>query len=555
VKNEKRKEFLIRKNLKTGKNEPVPIQNGTLEMTRARVISLQSRKKDGLAYAGFEQLYDLKKKIYNVKQLTGDDLISFRPPHTQELKIALANAHESDPYMKRITTFFTDYVFGDEIKPRVVPLQIDTPKSREDNDILVRKIISKKEHEKLMGLISKVNYITDIEFHMRNLWQQSYVFGTAAAWKTLSLVELANIARKYTIPEKTPLKIKPLYGYYLTNIHQDVDTFDPKYFEYINPNVTLDEVITAKGEPITEISLRANTKLRGQATFLPWERLIVVTRPNIGTTPNTEHYGISTILPILYISENIRRIDEKILPEMNEGSYAGVGIFSVPEDSKYDIDQLAEDLATAGTRIVLNSEIQYIEIPVDFKLDGMINQKISLIKSELMALGIPDSLFFPEDTNRSTVEILINIWQNIDLKKERDELTRVMWKYWYMDLMKIAFPDEELIDLSLTVKLEFKNKTFTGFIDKAAPTLEAFKIGLLNKPESRIMFDHDPYAEYEEEEIPQVKIESEIAKAQPEQTPFGGGSQPSKTTTKTRDAVSSGKKVSQSTSRSRGGTD
>lgn len=552
----KRKEYLIKKDLQTGEVKPVPIATGTLEMVNARVVSLNSNRRDGLAYAGFEQLYDLRKKIYNVKQLTGEDLITFRPPHTQELKIALANAHESDPYLKRITGFYTDYVFGDRIKPRIVPLQIDTPKTRKENDDLVRKVITKKEHERFMKLVTAVNYMADIESHMRDIWQQSYVFGTAAAWKTLSLVEVLNPKRNIRIPIKTPVKIKPLDGFYLTNIHQDVDTFDPKYYEYNNPNVTLDEVLTVEREPILEISLRANTKLRGQATFLPYERLIIVKRQNIGTTPNTYYYGISPILPCLYISENIRRIDEKILPEMNEGSYAGVGIFSVPEDSKYDIDQLAIDLATAGTRIVLNSEITYTPIPVDFKLDQMINQKISLIKSEMMALGVPESLFFPMNTNRSILEILINIWQNVDLKKERDLLTNVMWKYWYKDLMQISFPDEELIDLSLSVQLEFRNKSFAGFIDKAAPTLEAFKLGVLNKQESRENLDFDAFSEYDEEEPFAITLEKEKGKAISENgfgASSGGSSATSaKTGTSTAKKVT---KVTQSTSRSRGGTE
>jgi hypothetical protein len=548
----KNKEYLIKKNIETGEVKAVPVPTGTLEMTNARVISLRSQRKDGLAYAGFEQLYDLKRKIYNVKQLTGEDLITFRPPHTQELKIALANAHESDPYLKRITGFYTDYVFGDKIKPRIVPLQIDTPKSREENDDLVRKVITKKEHERFTKLVTVVNYMSDIENHMRDIWQQSYVFGTAAGWKTLSLVEVLNPKRNIRVPVKTPVKIKPLDGFYLTNIHQDVDTFDPKFYEYNNPNVTLDEVRTVDGEPILEISLRANTKLRGQATFLPYDRLIIVKRQNIGTTPNTYYYGISPILPTLYISENIRRIDEKILPEMNEGSYAGVGIFSVPEDSKYDIDKLALDLATAGTRIVLNSDITYTEIPVDFKLDQMINQKISLIKSEMMALGVPESIFFPMNTNRSILEILINIWQNIDLKKERDLLNNVMWRYWYKDLMQVSFPDEELIDLSLTVQLEFKNKSFAGFVDKAAPTIEAFKVGLANKQEGRENLDWDPISEYEEDEPFAIQLEKEKAKAISENG-FGAGSSSGMGSPTGTSSVKKTTKVTQSTSRSRGG--
>lgn len=542
-----RKEFLIRKNNETGKNDVIPVVSGTFDGLRARVVSLSSIN-DKLNYGGFEQIYDLRKKVYNVKNLTkeitGENLITFRPPHDQNLKITLANAHEADPYLRRQTGFYTNYVFGDEVKPLLAPLQNETPKTRQENNDLVDKIIGKKKREEFMRYITQVNYMSGIHSHMQDIWNQSYVFGIAAAWKTVSLIELINANPKapVRIPVGTPVKIKPIDGYYLTNIHQDVDNFEPKYYEYVNPNVTLDEVRNAKGEDIIELSYRANTKLRGYSVFLPWDRLIIVKRRNIGTTPNTSCYGISPILSSLYISENIRRIDEKIFPQINEGMYAGVGIFTVPEESKYDIDQLAADLAQAGTRIVLNEEVNYIPIPVDFKMDQMINQKLHLIKSEIMALGMPESMFFPTDTNRSTLEILINIWQNVDLKEERKMLQEVMWNYWYKDLMKIFFPDEELMDLSLTVKLGFKNKSFAGFIDKAAPTLEGFKLGVLTKPEARENFDEDPFSDYEEEEPFAFQLEDKKGEVAAKNRPVGFGAQ------------SGGSKSSNSSSKSSSGT-
>lgn len=569
----KGEEYTLQKDTNTGEMSVKQVPNGTLETYRQRMILVGKRKT--VSFGGFEELYDLSKKIYNVRSLTGTDLITFKPTHTQEIKVSLANAHESDPYMNRITRFYTDYTFGDEIKPRLAPLQIDTPKSRKENDDLVDDVIGKKKREDFTKFISAVNYMSNIHAVLKGIWHQSYVFGMSAGWKTLSLKELVSVRKgnKIRIPINTPIKIKPLDGYYLTHIHQDIDTFDPKFYEYINPNATLTTIQNIKNEDVLELSFRPNTKLRDQYNMLPWDRLIIVKRPNIGTTPNTGVYGVSPILPILYVSENIRRIDEKILPELNEGSYAGVGIFMVNEDSKYDIDKLAQDLSTAGTRIVMNEEIKYTPIEVDFNMEHILNQKESLIKSELLALGLPESIFFPTNTNRSVLEILINVWQNVDLQKERDALADVMWNYWYKDLLKIFFPDEELLDLALTVRLEFKNKTFAGFVDKAAPTLEAYKIGALNKMETREMLDHDAISEFEDEEedMPLIAIEKAKQKAIADNAPepssanpapfgrtgTGGGnsesSSPSSTTTatKVRDATKSITKVSQDTSRSR----
>jgi len=542
----KQKEYVIQKDQNTGEISNKQVPNGTLKTLQVRNASLRGV----VNFGGFEELYQLKRNIYNIRTLSGENLISFKPSHSQELKTSLANAHESDPYMKRITGFYTDYTFGDSIKPVMTPLQLDKPRSRKENDDLVRKIITKTEHEGFMQFIAAVNHISNIDSAMKTIWHQSYPFGMAAGWKTLSLRDMVSIRKKsgVRIPLGTPVKIKPLDGFYLTNIHQDVDTFDPVFYEYVNPNATLTTVTNDKDQEVIELSYRANSKLRDQFSMLPWKRLIIVKRPNIGTTPNTSVYGVSPILPSLYISENIRRIDEKILPELNEGSYAGVGIFMVQEDSKYDIDKLAQDLSTAGTRIVMNEEIKYEPIEVDFNMQHILEQKTSLIKSELLALGLPESIFFPTNTNRSVLEILINIWQNVDLQKERELLNDVMWQYWYKDLMDIFFEGESFLDLHLTVKLEFKNKTFAGFIDKAAPTIEAFKYGLFNKGEARENMDQDELDDSEEQpfimELEKMKQEAAAERSSEQADNRFGNS---------ADKISSATKVTNNTSRSRGG--
>jgi hypothetical protein len=546
----KKGEYALLKDQNTGQPDIKPVPNGTLKGLQVRNASLRGV----VNFGGFEDLYQLKRNIYNVRTLTGENLISFRPPHSQELKTSLANAHESDPYMKRITGFYTDYTFGDNIKPVLTPLQLDKPRSKKENDDLVRKIVTKTEHEGFMKFIAAVNYISKIDSAMKTIWHQSYPFGMAAGWKTLSLKDMISIRKGsgVRIPLGTPVKIKPLDGFYLTHIHQDVDTFDPVFYEYLNPNSTLTTVKNAKDEDVIELSYRANSKLRDQFNMLPWERLIIVKRPNIGTTPNTSVYGVSPILPSLYISENIRRIDEKILPELNEGSYAGVGIFMVQEDSKYDIEKLAQDLSTAGTRIVMNEEIKYEPIEVDFNMQHILEQKTSLIKSELLSLGLPESIFFPTNTNRSVLEILINIWQNVDLQKERELLNDVMWEYWYKDLMNIFFEDESLLDLHLTVKLEFKNKSFAGFIDKAAPTIEGFKYGLLNKGEARENMDQDELDDSEEEPFI-MELEKMKQEAAAERSEQQAESASANRFGNSADKVSSATKVTNSTSRSKGG--
>lgn len=439
-----------------------------------------------------------------------DDTIMLRPPHTQEAKAAVANAHESDPYLKNMTMYYTQYIFGDQIKPRLIPLQVDTPESRVEADDLVDEIIGKKKRKDFMNFIAKVDEISQIWTTAKLLSNQSWVFGTSAGWKRLALKPFINKKRGVNIPVNTPIGIEMLDGYYLANLFVNMKNNKPKFLEYKSPQWALDENTNSDGERILELTRIPDTNYRITQNLLPFDRLLIFRRPNIGTTPDTHHFGISPLLPALYVSENIRRIDEKILPEINEGQYAPIGIFRVQEDSKYDLDQLAQDLSQAGTKIVVNESVEFIPVDMKYDIAGLLLQKDNLIKSELMALGIPSPLFnFEEITNRSTMEIIINVWQNIRLQDERETLKNTMWNYWYKDLMKVFFQGEEYIDLVLKVDLEFTNKSFTAFIDKAEQLLNWHLAGLITKKEARVNIDFPPYDEMDEEHTKAKKKEEE----------------------------------------------
>ena len=92
--------------------------------------------------------------------------------------------------------------------------------------------------------------------------------------------------------------------------------------------------------------------------MLPFKRLIVFNRENPGVTPDTYQYGMSPLLPLMFHSENLRRIDQKILPELNETQYAPVGIFTVTKESSYNLEELAAQLSIAGNKIVINDDVK-----------------------------------------------------------------------------------------------------------------------------------------------------------------------------------------------------
>lgn len=457
----------------------------------------QIKRKTEFNEISFEQL-----KTFNTMN-EKKDLISFKPPHSIATRSRLGNMYESDPSVKRVLKFYTQYVMGTKIKQRIVPIQGDTPAKKSESDEIVDKIIGKKKHKDFKEFIVRVDEMSEIFTHISRVYPQSFVYGTSVLWKTWNSKEIVTPKSKIKIPVGTPVKIKPINGFELGSIFQDVITFEPRLYDYNNQHQTIGNLTDENGEKYIELIYRNDI---GNEAFdvvqgplkLPFERLIVIDRENAGVTPDTYYYGMSPLLPLIFHSENLRRIDQKILPELNETQYAPVGIFTITKDSSYNLDELAAQLSVAGNKIVINEDVKYQEVKINNSLDQILNEKESLKKDLLMGTGMPPSIFNSEEmVNRSTAEMTVNIFKSISLDDERNFINKIMWKYWYRDLLSKFFPGEDWLDLEIKVELEFPNRTFTPFIDKASSLQEAFLNGGITKSEWRVGIDYPAYAEEE----------------------------------------------------------
>jgi hypothetical protein len=473
------------------------------DFTNKKVIPMKHVQSNYESTPIYNAKHDSFEELKSLSMVNRDkSLISFKPPHDLKTRSRLGNMYESDPNVKRIIKFFTQYVMGTRIKQRIVPLQIDTPSKREDSDSEVDKILGTKKHKKFKEFISKVDELSDVFSHIRRSYQQSFVYGTAVLWKAWSSKEIETPETKVNIPIGTPIILKPVNGFQLGSIHVDVETFQPLYYEYHNQHKTIEKLRADDGTAYEELVYRKDIDpfadtIQGPL-MLPFSRLIVFDRENAGVTPDTYSYGMSPLLPLIFHSENIRRIDQKILPELNETQYAPVGIFTVTKESSYNLEELAAELSQSGNKIVINDDVKYQEVKINNSLDQILKEKDVLKKDLLMGTGMPSSIFNSEEmVNRSTAEITVNIFQSVTLDDERNLINDVMWKHWYRDLLAKFFKDESYLDLEIKVELEFPNRTFTPFVDKAAALQEAFLNGGITKPEWRVGIDFPPHAEDE----------------------------------------------------------
>lgn len=432
-----------------------------------------------------------------------DNYISFRPLHSKDTKARLGNMFEADPYLKSQLRYLTRYKFGRKIKPRLVPLEIDDYSSREDIDKAVDSIIGVRKRTDFMKFIAKVDEISSVYDHARRGDTVSMVYGTSAFWKSLAKKPIHLPKSDITIPVGTPIHLKPINSFQLSYIHQNLETFEPEIYQYENPTQEIIKVRNADriyNKEITELVYKKKIESRmdtnASPVMLKFENLLLFDRDNPGVTPDTYYYGMSPLVSGLSISENLRRIDNKILPEINETQYRPIAIFTVKKDSNYDLTALAKELSVAGNNVVVNDDVTVTQLNVTNNVASILQEKDDLIKNQLTLTGIPSPLFNQKEiTTRSTLELVINIWQNTNLEDERKFLNDTMWYFWYRDLMSIFFKGEKYLDLELKVILEFENRKFTPFIDMAKPLLEMFTQNAISKKELRRATDFPEFSE------------------------------------------------------------
>lgn len=471
---------------------------GTFDEKTNKIITKEEKTVSFAEILAYDQLKNFNKILDN-------KFISFKPLHSKDTKARLGNMFEADPYLKSQLRYLTRYKFGRKIKPRLVPIEIDDYSSRAKVDEAVDNIIGVRKRKDFMQFIAKVDELSRVYDHARRGDTVSTVYGTAAFWKSKAKKSLYLPHSQITIPTGTPIALKPINSFQLSYIHQDLDTMEAKLYQYDNPAVEIVKVSPedkSYKKEIHELVYRKKLENRvgtvADPVMLDIDQLLIFDRDNPGVTPDTYYYGMSPLVSGLSISENLRRIDNKILPEINETQYRPIAIFSVKKDSNYDMATLAKELSVAGNNIVLNDSVEVTQLNINNNVASILQEKDDLIKNQLTLTGIPSPLFNQKEiTTRSTLELVINIWQNTNLEDERKFLNDTMWYFWYRDLMSIFFKGEKYLDLELKVILEFENRKFTPFIDMAKPLLEMFTQNAISKKELRRVTD---FAEFSEDE-------------------------------------------------------
>lgn len=420
-----------------------------------------------------------------------DELV-FVDPYPTAYKARLANAYEFDSIVRTGIDTLVHYILGRDFEPKLRPVTREKPREESEFDNILDPIIKESEREEFMNYINEVDHTVKLKQILRQLLVQKYVFGRSAALIERAGSEVNTNAElaELNFTEDTPLHLKVLNSYYLGQNHYNVKTWEVEEIEYDNPNWIRDPNKPADEQPALQI-----------------EDLIYFTHSDNNVVPNGWGYGMSVLQPILALSGANRRMNEKVLPELNTAAWCGSGIFKFTGMSSKQMSNFVKSILPSTWKAT-NQEIDYIPIKLEFDGKFLLDQRDSNVKHIATQVRIPSFLINFEDvTNRSIGDRVSNIWQQGDLEFARDELRDQLWEFWYRRLMELYFRDrgEEFLHLKAKIIIEFQSIDFSNFFEKAIAGGNLVQNNIFTIDEVRELLSRPPFPEDQMEMIDNIE--------------------------------------------------
>jgi hypothetical protein len=417
--------------------------------------------------------------------LTQNDPKRFIAVYNDEYNNRLANAWEFDYTIRGAINRLVFFILGktDSIKTTLYPNireQIQSEyqaqnelakikimrKSTEIADSVIGSQFTEQEQLKLQEYIDNTDRVTRLYPSLPKPIKSAYIFGRAGLWIERTPNEITDL----NIPAGSPIALKPLNSRYLGQVKINPVNWNITDVEYKDPSAFIQE----RGNPVTD-DLNGGSSPQpksqqsdDQTNWLPISDLIYFTRDDDNITGDSLHYGLSTIQPILALSEENRRINQRVMPELNESQWCGSALWTFPGWSEHDIKRFLETIKPAKNITVNSPDVSVQDIKLQFDYPSLLNVRDSNEKKILAAFGVPDFLFNIKNSSaQKTMGDELIAFQESIIESERAWIRDILDEYWYRRLLQAYFPADQYIHIKLKVVAQFKNISFESFFEKA----------------------------------------------------------------------------------------
>lgn len=407
-----------------------------------------------------------------------DETDSFKDPYPRSYKARLANAYEFDGVIKSALHTLVNYVLKGDFRLELIPTTRVAKDTPEEVQQALDEVLSTDEQKETLDFCGQVDNMVKLKRKLRPALIQKYVFGRSALFKEYASSAIEEKAELVELGfrQGVPIFLKPLNSYWLGQVHVDLKSWEPKAVEYDDVEWIRDDTQAGEAQPPLKI-----------------EDLIYFTNDDSCVAPNSLNYGLSQLQNILTLSGANRRLNEKVLPELNTSAYAGSGLFKFQGMSAKDIKNFVDTVLPASIKAT-NQAVDFQQVKLDYDMNGLLEERDRNDKHIAMAVRIPSPFINFEDiTNRATTEQVAIVWQQTVLEPARAEVRDVLWEQWYKPLIEFYWPESEFLYLKIKIQTVFESLDFNSLPDKAQPLISLYKSGLLTQREVREELARPPF--------------------------------------------------------------
>ena len=419
--------------------------------------------------------------------LAQNDPKRFIAVYNDEYNNRLANAWEFDYTIRGAVNRLVFFILGktDSIKTTLYPnireqiqseyqaknelAKVNIMRSADEiADQLMGSQFSEQEQMKLQEYIDNTDRVTRLYPSLQKPLKSSYIFGRSALW----IQRTPDGIPELNMPAGSPIALKPLNSRYLGQVKINTVNWNIDEIEYNDPSARIQK----EGNPDKMVD-EGNTSAApppqtnngtDSTIWMPINDLIYFTRDDDNVVGDSLHYGLSTVQTILSLSEENRRINQRVMPEIHESMWSGYALWSFPGWSQADIDKFLLTVKP-GKNITSNSpDINVQSIALQFDEANLLNVRDSNEKKILGAFGVPDFLLnIKGAAAQKTMGDELIAFQESIIEAERAWIRDILDEYWYRRLLHAYFPDDQYIHIKLKVVTDFKNISFESFFEKA----------------------------------------------------------------------------------------
>lgn len=419
----------------------------------------------------FQAQSDPSTKDNRAKTIARD---RFEDPYDDEYKERLINAAVFDANIQQPLFIRINYILSHNMIPRLKPKRrIDDMSAQQAQELLNTLVDPHKQDVASHYIWVIENDIIPFRSKLESLLFCAFTGGRSAALKEPMIADNPwRTLDGLPFPEGTPAAYKILNYQHLGQVFVNPDSWDVEGIEY-KDNIFEEDNFSFE---------------------MPRDWLIYFTHMDTNIIPYTMHYGNSIIPPIMSISENSRRINEIVFPEIDESLWAGTGHWKVKDIALFDQQEFVDSIAPARFIVYQDSEMQFEEVKLSYDTQGLLAQREGNTVLILQQMRLPSPFWNMEKvTNRSTMEIVADVWNETTLEGDRRWVRDTLHRDHYSPLLELI-TGQSIFTLKMTIMLEFQKITFADIQSKATAlaSLLALPLPPIDESEARQMLGLPP---------------------------------------------------------------